>query len=430
MRVLFATLPHSTHWYPLVPLAWALRTAGHEVRVASEPELVDVITGTGLTAVPVGRRNWADDDPAGRALLDAIHDEAFAHLCAFDFAGRDPAQWTWERLLCLEHVTVPGHSAVLGNDSVLDELVAFARAWRPDLVVWETYTVAGAVAATVVGAAHARMIAGPDVTMRVRREFLRQTGKRPVEHRFDPTAEWLGWTLERLGCAEPFTEELVTGQWTIDSTPASTRLDADRSTVPMRYVPFNGPSVLPHWLRTPAARPRICLTFGVSEWVAQWLTDERLADLLGALAELDVEVVVTGVADRAERLRTGAPNVRLVGFVPLNDLLPTCAAVVHHGGVGTKATAELHGVPQVILSFGADTTLMGEQVERLGAGLWQPIADVTPASLRQRVARVVGEESFAAGARRLRDELLAAPSPNEVVPVLEKLTAERRGRPR
>ena len=44
MRVLFATYPERTHFLAMVPLAWALRTAGHEVRVASQPTFTDVIT--------------------------------------------------------------------------------------------------------------------------------------------------------------------------------------------------------------------------------------------------------------------------------------------------------------------------------------------------------------------------------------------------
>lgn len=47
-------LPVKAHVYPHVPLAWALRAAGHEVCVVSQPDLVDEIAETGLTVVPVG----------------------------------------------------------------------------------------------------------------------------------------------------------------------------------------------------------------------------------------------------------------------------------------------------------------------------------------------------------------------------------------
>src|SRR5439155_21515525 len=54
MRVLFTTFPLDAHLFSFVPLAWSLRAAGHEVRVASHPRLANSITAAGLTAVPCG----------------------------------------------------------------------------------------------------------------------------------------------------------------------------------------------------------------------------------------------------------------------------------------------------------------------------------------------------------------------------------------
>ncbi|MEV1049524.1 hypothetical protein AB0J18_31200, partial [Streptomyces sp. NPDC049916] len=63
MRVLFVLYAEKTHLYIQVPLARALEAAGHEVRVASQPELAPEITRAGLTAVAVGR-----DHGMGRLL--------------------------------------------------------------------------------------------------------------------------------------------------------------------------------------------------------------------------------------------------------------------------------------------------------------------------------------------------------------------------
>ncbi len=61
MRVLFVTLAASPHFFVQAPLAWALRAAGHEVRVASQPDLMDTITAAGLPATPVGPRLAQDE---------------------------------------------------------------------------------------------------------------------------------------------------------------------------------------------------------------------------------------------------------------------------------------------------------------------------------------------------------------------------------
>jgi glycosyltransferase (activator-dependent family) len=417
MKVLFTSLAHHTHYYPLVPLAWALRTAGHEVRIASQPELVDVITGTGLTAVPV---EWSLGDLADLGVLGQIHDEASAHVQGFDYAARGDHPWTWEQLLALENTMVPALLGALNNDTMVDSLLRFARDWQPDLVIWETFTLVGGIVAQATGAAHARLVSGPDISLRARREFRRIAAEQPAANREDPTAEWLEWTLERIGAPGGFTEDLVTGQWTINTTPPSTQLDLGLPTLQVRYVPYNGPSVVPDWLRHPPERDRVCVTLGASgSDVGLGLTD-----ILRALGDLDVEVVAT--MDPAEREAAGElpANVRAVDFVPLNDLLPSCSAVVHHGGVGTKATAELHGVPQLVISFGWDTEVMGADLEKAGAGLSVPGGTATADVIRERVLRLVKEPSFAAGARKLQAEMLTVPSPNDVVADLERLVAK------
>ncbi|MGW1147806.1 hypothetical protein ACWD6I_22755 [Streptomyces sp. NPDC002454] len=57
MRVLFAVFPAVAHVHPIVPLAWALQNAGHDVRVAIHPDAVDLVTEAGLAAVPLGARH-------------------------------------------------------------------------------------------------------------------------------------------------------------------------------------------------------------------------------------------------------------------------------------------------------------------------------------------------------------------------------------
>ncbi|WP_369273976.1 nucleotide disphospho-sugar-binding domain-containing protein [Streptomyces sp. R11] len=46
--------------------------------------------------------------------------------------------------------------------------------------------------------------------------------------------------------------------------------------------------------------------------------------------------------------------------------------------------------------------------------------------IRKMVTRVLGEPSFQRASEALRQDILASPSPAEVVPVLERLVAEYR----
>ncbi|RXF74941.1 glycosyltransferase [Hansschlegelia zhihuaiae] len=56
-------------------------------------------------------------------------------------------------------------------------------------------------------------------------------------------------------------------------------------------------------------------------------------------------------------------------YAPLSEVLPRCAALVHHGGVGTVAMAFAAGVPQLISPLGFDQFDHAVRVRRLGAGL-------------------------------------------------------------
>jgi UDP:flavonoid glycosyltransferase YjiC (YdhE family) len=61
-------------------------------------------------------------------------------------------------------------------------------------------------------------------------------------------------------------------------------------------------------------------------------------------------------------------GVMVVDEVPHARLFPRCAAVVHHGGSGTTATAARAGVPQVVVPHLLDQFYFGRRVAALGLG--------------------------------------------------------------
>jgi glycosyltransferase (activator-dependent family) len=430
MRVLFATYSEKTHFHPMVPLAWALVNAGHEVRVASQPALTEVITRTGLTAVPVGADHnlwrisgrfltprFAQANPAAYKRIRGTE------LPPFDRADDPPDTVAWDYLLSGYEQVVPAWYKII-NDPMVDDLVAFARAWRPDLVIWESTTHAAPIAAEAVGAAHGRLLWSLDIFGKTRQHFLRLRDQQPPDRRRDPLSEWITGHAERFGVG--FSEDLVTGQFTIDQFPAALGLDAGLHRVPLRYVPYNGNSVVPGWVLKPPARPRVCITLGVfgSERFGDYPVSMR--DLLGALADLNVEVVATVAEAEQHSLGTVPDNARVVSFVPLHALAPTCSAVIQHGGFGTVNTMALHGVPQISISEQHDTPILARKLAAFGAGLAEYYTDVTGEKIRDHVVRILTEPGFAAAADRLRGDMLAMPTPRDLVPRLEAFT-ERHG---
>jgi UDP:flavonoid glycosyltransferase YjiC (YdhE family) len=60
------------------------------------------------------------------------------------------------------------------------------------------------------------------------------------------------------------------------------------------------------------------------------------------------------------------PGVRQVPYAPFSELLPRCAAIVHHAGIGTSAQALRAGIPQLATPFAHDQHDNAARMMRLG----------------------------------------------------------------
>ncbi|MBK1787861.1 activator-dependent family glycosyltransferase [Prauserella cavernicola] len=416
MRVLLTTVADSTHFMATVPLAWALRTAGHEVRVASQPPMTATITQAGLTAQPVGR---ALD--LGRLETEVDRDAVRKDLPPpYHAAELSESELDWPTLLAeYREATLWWHK--LDNVPMINDLVSFARQWQPDLVLWEPTTFAGAIAARACGAAHGRVLYTLDVFGKTRQHFLRLQQSRPAHEREDPIADFLGGYV-----GGDFAEDLVTGQFTIEQLPPPLRMSADLDYVPMRYVQYGGPAVVPDWVRTPPSRPRVVLTLGISatEHFDGYTID--IPEVLDALSDLDIELVATIAEEEQGKLGPVPDNTRVVSYVPLPSIVPSCAAVIHHAGFGTLSTVSRFGVPQLAVPFHFDQPSFARRLAAQGSTLMLHSDQASGDAVRTGLLRVLEEPEFRTRAGALRSDVLAMPTPNEVVTQLEQLVTKHR----
>nr|AKT74299.1 TxnB10 [Streptomyces bottropensis] len=423
MRILFVVWPMAAHLYPIVPLARAFQAAGHETRVASHPALVDEIARAGLTAVSVGT---PDTMPALSEVGDyVLPEEERSRLAkAFNISPADEHAWFMFSYFALAGTRI-FHSPGGGSDGAVpgtDHLVDIVRAWKPDLVLWDMWPGA-AIAARVTGAAQARFLWGPDYCGWARQRYLRLGGAEWTG-RQEPLAEAVTEAAQRYGVTVD--DELLLGQLTLDPTPTVLRLDTPATAVSMRRVPYTSTDVVPDWLRRPPGRPRVAMSLGMSG--REYATNGALVTkLLEMVAGLDIEVVATFSEVQLTGQRV-PDNVRTLDYVPFNQLLPTCSAIVHHGGSGTVMAAVAHRVPQLIEEEGLEAATYAPYVMRHGAGLTLDHKKQSVDVMRARLLRVLHEPSFRSGADTLHAEWLAMPSPRDVVPVLEELARHHRRR--
>ena len=163
MKVMFIPWCQPSHYFHMVPLAWAFRAAGDEVRVASQPGAADAIKRSGMSVTVVGEAydfhseqkkilgDWRRDMAAEiREISSATADSGkFALVPDRLEAGprRDYMIRTLKRFL--ERRLRP---LVLSAQAMADDVVQLARAWQPDLVVSDPLVMAAPLAARAAGA--------------------------------------------------------------------------------------------------------------------------------------------------------------------------------------------------------------------------------------------------------------------------------------
>ncbi|WZH51951.1 MAG: DUF1205 domain-containing protein [Nocardioides alkalitolerans] len=423
MRVLLVAYAERTTTQPLVPLGWGLRAAGHEVLVATQPAAAAQVATTGLPVAAVGRDHgfWRvmrhvgferDTDVPGFA---SVHGRARSAAPPDERLHADYAEvvtWWWRTV----------------NDPMLDAVVRLARRWRPDVVVWETSTYAGAVAAAACDAAHARFVWTVDVFARLRAR-VHAAGPGP-----DALRAWLERCARRYDVA--WAEELAVGQATITFLPAALRGPApDRSrgpdrpggavVLPVRPVPFPGRSVLPRWLTERPPRPRVVVCFGTTGAEHFGTDGAHLGDVVRGLGGLGADVVVATAAPETIDGVALPAGVRVEPFLPLDALMRSCALLVSHGGPGTVATGVAHGVPQLVVPGEFDGPELAAHLAATGAAAVLERPAASPEAVTAAADGLLRSGAVTAAARRLQDEARAMPAPAELAAPLAALRGGR-----
>jgi UDP:flavonoid glycosyltransferase YjiC (YdhE family) len=97
-----------------------------------------------------------------------------------------------------------------------------------------------------------------------------------------------------------------------------------------------------------------------------------------------------------------------VPYAPFSELLPRCAALVHHGGVGTMSQAMAAGVPQLVQPMSHDQPDNAERIKRMGIGDWLSVRKFTAGNVAAKLRRLLNSPDVAARcaavAKRFEDE--------------------------
>ncbi len=338
MRVLVSSTPGYGHVLPMVPLARALLSAGHEVLWTTGADACRVVRAAGISATEAGLTD------AGVAPLRAEARRAAAGMAPEDIPTR----------------VFPVLFGAARAEPMLAALLPVAREWRPDLVLHENGELAAPLVATLLGVPHVVHAFGGAIPAGILADGSASLTDLWSRHGLEVPAY--------AGCFQHLYLDIC--------PPALQTVSRDHigAIEQLRPVIYTGESAeLPAGLSVDDARPLVYLTLGTVQ-----SRPDVLRAAVTALAGLDVRLLVTvGPAGDPAELGRQPSHVIVERYVSQAAVLPLCAAVVSHGGSGTVFGAAGLGLPQVCLPQGADQFRNTAGVVSTGAGLGLHPAGVT-----------------------------------------------------
>lgn len=141
---------------------------------------------------------------------------------------------------------------------------------------------------------------------------------------------------------------------------------------------------------TPAGRPLVLLSFSTTVMEGQEALIQRVCDAIDGQA---VDAILTlGPAVSAEAIGTPR-NIETSPYADHDQLLPRCAAVVTHGGLGTTLRALAHGKPLLLLPLGRDQQFNAGRVVELGAGICLPV-EASPGEIASALVDLLAQPHY------------------------------------
>lgn len=372
MRILFTCHGAYGHFHPIAPMALAAHRKGHDVIVATGPDLVDWVDACGLRAAPMG---LSSAEVSVRLAKLPVEDRAIAMFHRFSTIAVPPT---------------------------IADLLELTRSWPPDVVVHEE----GEYGAPLLAAL--RQV--PCVT------HSWAAPARPEEER-----ELYRTLLRPIWAAHGLAEPRTSGATYLDCCPPSYQSDAIGSVpgvVPARPLLFDGPPApAPPWLAS-LPRPSAYVTFGT---VPAFSRPEILRSTVEAIEPLLAAVVVTTGPNPPDAVGIRSPRVHAVDYLPQSHILPEVDLVVSHGGAGTTSGALASGLPHLVLPGPAPSQQRNAQrTEEIGLGLLVP-QDADTGRVRAAARRLLDDPSYRAAGAAARSHLERLPSLEDGLHLVERL---------
>lgn len=410
-KILIHTLGSSGDFNPFMALALELRGRGHHIHWATSPSFTAKAQAQGFEATVAG------EDPDWNS--DLLRRMLAAHRT-------DPVRIIFEEVLipAIGPATKALEPLVRGCDLFLSHTIQLAA---PIVAARTGVPWVSASAATLIHETAA--YPPPGIAWKGCPAFLSRLGWRAGRYILRGLDEKAAVEYRKLG-AEPirniisggaYSHRLTLGLW----SPSFFPRPADWPTWFQvgGYARWDGASPAAAPLRPISTRPCILFTLGssvVNHPGEFW----KLA--MEALAATDWSAILLGApADLAvpASLRS---RVQAIPYAPYGQLFPQADAVVHQGGVGTTQAACYYGIPSLIVPRGFDQFENAAHLQREGWGLRLLPENLSAATLRVRLERLLNSLTIRERVSVLRRQMQAEPGVSRSADLVEEVLSQTR----
>lgn len=390
MKVLCSTQPGEGHLNPMLPVAGALRMAGHVVAFASSRSFGPVIEAAGFAHLPAGV-DWLESEtekafPAVRDLslaergdwyLTDVFADAAAHRMSFD-------------------------------------LLDLCRSWKPDLLLRNDYEFGACVAGERSGT--------PYATVGI--SFL--WPESVLEPRIGPQ---LAYLRSAHGLPPYPALEMLYRHPYLTYVPPELQPRRHSGMIGLRPDPIRRRREAegPAWLRRLGDRPVVYASMGTVNNREPGI----FSTILEALRDEPIDLILTvGRNQDARRWGPQPEHVHIESYVPQEALLPFCDVFITNSSFFTVLSAVWHSVPVLMVPLAGDEVSHAARFAEMGIGpvllqedaRFSGIDASTPAfsahSVRASVREILRAPAYRERARRLSDRLHALPGSRDAVDVL------------
>jgi sterol 3beta-glucosyltransferase len=384
--------------WPIVALGWKLAERDHDVTIALPGEFRAFGERAGLrtATLPLNLMSWLGTTEGQRLLnrggvrvMRGIASQYSRHADALDEAHRAAAAGA-EALV--------GALLTVDRAQVLGDLLEIPVA----MVFQQPVAPSGELSSVVLTKGHVRSRwlrrASGDLAYRIwwrgnakatfafRRKLGLPARSRPTYHRMRDHGTLGLHTFSPSLLPRPTDwpdNFVVTGAW---GMPTALRKSIDEGL----------PDDLQAWLD--AGDAPIFLGFGSMPVLEP---ERMLDDIAGVTSALGRRAIVSENCIPREIAVRLPDHLRAVGVLDHDRLFPRCAAVVHHGGLGSTTASLRAGRPTMVCSVFGDQPWWGEQMQRLGVGVHLPFRkldrDTLEAGLRTLLDPAVARRAGALG---------------------------------